>query len=335
MTQKEIAKTLKLSATAVSMVLKDPSTNKVSETKKKQIFELLKNENTTPGYRKTPPAVGLLLGPDFDSQPYPFTTRMLSGIQEMTDQYELSIILETRFEKAVRLSHSGLVSGLVINQSLPANQMEQINPKLPRVVLNCGFDKQSCDCIFSDEDAGIEQAVDHLVEMGHRCIAHFTYYSDGLTLGHGKLRQNGYYKALIKHDIAVDKNLVFKIGSSSISHSYASLQQAFDAFLALETRPTAIIAYNDYMAFQLMSLASYQGINIPDDLSIIGFDNVSESSQSQPSLTTIDADYEEMGRMAVESIMQQQNSRQQERTPKIIQCRTKLIKRNSVAQSKI
>jgi LacI family transcriptional regulator len=149
--------------------------------------------------------------------------------------------------------------------------------------------------IDSDNLRGAQLAVEHLLSLGHRRIAMLTGRSD---LQSARLREQGFRQALEAAGVPVDEDLV-QPGDYDPEVSATSALR----LLKSEHRPTAIFAANDISAIATVTAAVSLGIRVPEDLSVIGFDNVPESVLNDPPLTTIHQPIKEMGQCAIELLI--------------------------------
>jgi LacI family transcriptional regulator len=138
-------------------------------------------------------------------------------------------------------------------------------------------------------------ATRHLIQLGHRRIAHIQGPLRH-RVSHDRLR--GYRDALEEAGISFDPALVAE-GDFMPPGGRACAKQ----FFALAERPTAIFAGNDLMAYGAMGAAEEQGLRIPDDLALVGFDDIPSSAHMQPALTTIRQPFYEMGLCAFELLL--------------------------------
>jgi LacI family transcriptional regulator len=150
--------------------------------------------------------------------------------------------------------------------------------------------------IDSDNLRGGRLATAHLLELGHRRIGMLTGRPD---LQSAQLRENGYRQALAEAGVPVDPGII-EVGAYD---SEIAVEAAHRLISATE-RPTAVFAANDISAIATIEAASQLGLRVPDDLSVVGFDNVPESALCTPPLTTVDQPIREMGRRAIELLVQ-------------------------------
>ena len=140
-------------------------------------------------------------------------------------------------------------------------------------------------------------------------------------------RLAGYRMALKDHDIALDESLIAE-GDCMREMGYAVARQ----LLSSDDRPTAILASNDFTAFGAMEAAHDLLLDIPGDVSIIGFDDIPEARVVHPKLSTVRLPLEQMGRVAVEPLLE--HVEDLDLQPKHITLSTKLIERQSCAAPK-
>jgi LacI family transcriptional regulator len=156
--------------------------------------------------------------------------------------------------------------------------------------------------IDSDNLSGAVLAVRHLIELGHRRIAMLSGRPD---LQSAHLREQGYRRALEAAGLAVEETLVQPGGyDPGVSITAAR------SLLTGADRPTAIFAGNDLSAIATIEVATELGLRVPEDLSVVGFDNIPESALSSPPLTTVDQPIRIMGQRAVDLLIHLVNDEQ-------------------------
>ncbi len=138
---------------------------------------------------------------------------------------------------------------------------------------------------------GAREATRHLLELGHRRIGFLAGRRD---LESARRREAGYRAALDEAGIAFDPALI-AVGAFTEETAAAPAR----TLLALTPRPTAIFAANDQSAIQVLRSATEVGLRVPDDLSVVGFDNIPESALTDPPLTTVDQSIQALGEEAV------------------------------------
>jgi len=156
--------------------------------------------------------------------------------------------------------------------------------------------------VDSDNDMGIVLAVEHLIGLGHRKIAHLAG-----TMGQTSsiIRRDAFFSVMARHGLEVPDQYVLEPGYfKDKAYVYAL------ALLRRPDRPTALCCANDDIALGAMQAAKELGIGIPDELSIVGYDDTVIGRFNDPSLTSIRQPTADMGRMAVNLLLQQINGGQ-------------------------
>jgi LacI family transcriptional regulator len=170
-----------------------------------------------------------------------------------------------------------------------------VSDATPIVAVDPHAGPSSLPSVHSDNLAGAITATEHLIGLGHRRIGFLAGRPD---LESARQREQGYRDALAAAGIPLDPELI-RVGDYDLAMSEEPARQ----LLTLADRPTAIFAANDLSAIQTMHVARSLGLSIPGDVSVIGFDNIPESALTAPPLTTIDQSIQEMGRQAVELLI--------------------------------
>lgn len=166
----------------------------------------------------------------------------------------------------------------------------KIKESVPIVVIdNSAADKTIPSVIIDNFNADIE-SVDYVCSLGHSRIGFMTGLEDSDV---GKSRYAGYQHGLRKNNITLDESLVIRG-----NYSYQAGIEGAEYLLTLDSLPTALICANDSMALGAIQRFSQEGFNIPQDMSIIGFDDIDVASQIVPSLTTIAAPIDEIAKHA-------------------------------------
>lgn len=149
--------------------------------------------------------------------------------------------------------------------------------------------------IDSDNATGARLATEHLLALGHKRIAMLTGRPD---LQSSRLREEGFRLAMANAGVPVDETLV-DVGDYDADISAASARRLLDR----AARPTAIFAGNDISAIATVRTAVELGLRVPDDLSVVGFDDVPESVLCAPPLTTVHQPIREMGQNAIDMLI--------------------------------
>lgn len=154
--------------------------------------------------------------------------------------------------------------------------------------------------VTMDDEAAAREAANHLIALGHRNIG---FIAGPVAHPQSLLREAGYRASLAEHGIAVDESLIVR-GNFDFE---SGLHQA-SALLSRPARPTAIFASNDDMAAAVLTAAYRSGVRVPDQLSVVGFDDTPLASIVYPALTTIYQPGREMASMAVGMLLEKRVS---------------------------
>lgn len=165
----------------------------------------------------------------------------------------------------------------------------------PYIVLNNEF-VTPINSIFIDNKSAAVEVIEHLIRLGHSKIA--TIAGDLYTQA-GRMRLEGYKEALRRHGFEIRQEYI-----TTGNFLRTPARKAAQALLKLKERPTAIFAASDVMALELIDEAKRQNIRIPDELSVVGFDDNPLIEYSSVKLTTVSQPLVEMGRLGVEHLNQ-------------------------------
>jgi LacI family repressor for deo operon, udp, cdd, tsx, nupC, and nupG len=302
---KDIARAANVSHSTVSRALSDSSL--ISDETKARIQDLAHEMGYSPDSQARSLVMGKshTIGVVVTTITDPFIAEIVQNIETTAHHHDYSVILASsnaepeREIAAVEMLHSKRVDGVVVTSSrVGALYQAQLDRLGVPVVLVNSHSAESGPYTFSinvDNHHGAYLATDHLVQRGHRRIGYITgpaNHSDDLE------RLAGYRAALAAADIAFDPALVIS-GTGRIDGG----EQALPALLALSPRATAAFCYNDVTAVGLMTAARRAGFSVPQDLALVGFDDIPLASYVHPALTTIAQPKPEMGRRAVEMVL--------------------------------
>jgi LacI family transcriptional regulator len=199
--------------------------------------------------------------------------------------------------------------------------LEQLaDRKIPLVFVDQGPDRAGISLLHVDYHHGIRQGVQHLAALGHRDIA---FVTGPLRLHSAQSRLAAYKKALQECGIAVQANFIVEG-----DHTMEGGMTAAERLVALETLPTAIMCSNDMLAIGVLHKLSRSGLRVPDDVSIVGFDDIRMAEMMIPPLTSIQMSRSELARAAVTALRAHVENTSPKREYKID---TRLVVRESTA----
>lgn len=233
----------------------------------------------------------------------PFYGEIASGIEEVASANGYSVILANspidpaREVAVVRSLQEHRVDGILVTASRVGELYISISSemRIPIVLINNQHDGEFVYSVSIDNIGGAFAATMHLIELGHKDIA---YLGDHLGFQTDKERLTGYRRALASHGLSFRKQLI--VHSNGLPEGSA---EAVGGLLSLRRRPTAIFCYNDMSALGAIESARSKGLRLPEDLSIVGFDDLFFSRYLQPPLTTIGQPKREMGGTAMSILL--------------------------------
>ncbi|WP_275901463.1 MULTISPECIES: GntR family transcriptional regulator [Cohnella] len=162
---------------------------------------------------------------------------------------------------------------------------------IPLLMINESYPDLDFPCVKLDDEAGGRLATEHLLELGHRRVAGF-FKTDDLQ---GSRRLKGFLQAHRERRLAVEPGMLVRYETE---RKEERPQAALRELLAMPNRPTAIVCYNDQLAVALLDAVREAGLRVPEDLSIVGFDDSFLATATEIKLTTVAHPKAEMGKTA-------------------------------------
>jgi len=232
----------------------------------------------------------------------PYSYAVLQGVNRAIAQLDYDLIVYTNGDISkntsadqesyyVSLLNGSITDGVIV--VTPA--ATSFSTAAPVVAIYPNNESPECPAIISTNRMGALDAMNYLTGLGHRRIGFLTGREE---LVSAKRRLQGYRDGLAAAGIASDDTLI-QVGDYSSMTAVSCTHN----LLSLENPPTAIFAANDRSAMGVYQVADERGMCIPDDLSVVGFDDSIDASLANPTLTTIDQFVAEMGFIAVEMIV--------------------------------
>lgn len=267
--------------------------------------------------------IGLLV-PDLGTG---YIGEIIRGIDAELTLQGLDLILYTTHRTASKEATyvanlaRGMVDGLLL--VLPRNPADYVGTltqqNFPFVLIDHQGTGKDCPAVGATNWQGAFDATEYLIKLGHQRIGFITGSMD---LGCAQDRLAGYRAALRTYHIPVADELIYE-GTFFQPDGYTGAL----ALLNLPNPPTVIFASNDVMAMGAMDAIRHRGLRIPDDVSVVGFDDIPQASLVRPALTTVQQPLEKMGRVATQMLLELLEH--PERKVQRIELPTKLIIRDS------
>jgi LacI family transcriptional regulator, repressor for deo operon, udp, cdd, tsx, nupC, and nupG len=298
----DVAKRANVSTATVSRVLTKPET--VRETTTEKVLKAIEALNYQPNIlarqlRRLETKTILVVVPDITN---PFFSKVLRGIEAVAVAKGYQVLLgdtsnDLEREKGyLNILQQKKADGMVLlTARMDAAAVEEVARRFP-VVLACEYiEGSSIPTVSIDNISGARKAMEYLIDLGHERIGCITGPLD-IVLSRDRLK--GFYQAMARKNLIVDPVLVQE-GDFSFDSGFNLMMK----FFALGQLPTAIFAANDEMAMGVIKAIKSKGLNVPEDISVLGFDNLKFSSIFEPGLTTIAQPAFEIGENAMELLM--------------------------------
>jgi LacI family transcriptional regulator len=312
-TQQDVAKLAGVSRATVSYVLNGQSNGRVliSEETHKKVIEAIEELGYVPdasaqalrtGNTKN---IGLII-PEMDNPHFwehadgVEKEALKSGYRLLLSSMELNIEYgEELFKDLSRQRIDGLIlSGQLINRSEKVQktllQFQKRRVPIVEITDNINLDN-NLDRVSSDYYLATKEVMTHLLSLGHRKIG-FVLGVQAPFLAEDRFLP--YQESLLATGLPVEDDLIIRCGAT-IQDGY----QAAEKLLQLSTRPTALIAINDLLAIGVMRAAADLGLKIPQDLSVVGYDDIPFAKYTVPRLTTVSKDAVGLGRESVKLLL--------------------------------
>lgn len=329
-TIKDIAKILGISVSTVSRALKDHPD--ISVDTKKEVQELAKRLNYTPNAialslrnRKT-----FLIGVIVPEIVHHFFSCIISGIEQVANQNGYNVVIlqsNESYEREVSICQTiqnARIDGVLVSVSKETHKAAHFR-ELQQVGIPIVFFDRICgdidtDRVIVDDFHGAYTAVEHLISVGCKRIAHL---SAPQHLQIAQKRQMGYLQALKDYHIPVDESLIIACDNQQEAVSVGK------QLMQRDIRPDGIFAVNDLTAAGVMYAVKHAGFCVPRDVAVCGFTDGLVSTLTDPTLTTVGQHGEEMGRMATELLLKRVNAEDQTYPTQTKVLKTDLIVRES------
>lgn len=327
-TVRDLARDAGVSITTVSRYLNHDYSS-MSESTRKKISELAEKKGYVNNKVKTTAAAETIavVIPDITD---PFFAQIVEEVEKCSDAYGYNVQLclsaesfqreEKYIKKLIQQNVSGIVYMSTVNEEKNCFGILK-ESGMPFVVLDSYLSEYNVPAlVFSNGVWGMYEATKYLIENGHTQIA----YISGLRFHMFEhYRYQGYVNALLNSGLAVNPDLVKFVG-----FSMEDGMKCFEELLDCGQEFSAIVCENDVLAMGVYRVCAGKGIRIPEDLSIIGYNNTILASSIQPALTSVDQHVNEMVHKAIELLMMQ--IRGEPIVDKIIRIAPSLVTRESV-----
>jgi len=297
---REVAKLAGVSVATVSRALSNPE--KVSKESTEKVMKAIEATNyrvnkLARNFRATRSFSFVVLVPEISN---PFFSIVIKAIEIRAQEKGYSVLLgdtqdsKEREQKYIDLVDSHLADGIIQLRPHTSKNPVHEDPRFPYINL-CGTEGTPGKCIRIDNVGATKSVVKYLVSLGHRRIGLITGFREN---PHSVDRLRGYCEGIVESGLTVDEALIGR-GDFTIWSGVNAAERLCD----LGDRPTAIVCMNDEMAIGALQTCKLRGLSVPQDMSITGFDNIEYSKYCDPPLTTVSQPADDMGRIAVDELI--------------------------------
>jgi DNA-binding LacI/PurR family transcriptional regulator len=332
---KDIAQRAGVSVSTVSRALNNYAD--VSPKTREKIIEICKELNYYPNavarslVQKKTYTIGIFFGNMVNSGfDHPFFLDVISAVRELVGNagYDLLIFTNKNKERATYMTmcKERSVDGVVLlltgeGKKRTEALVELQDSEIPCIAIDIPLQGKRCTYVESDNYSGAYRATQYLLQLGHKKIA----FIGGDTISKTSYdRMRGYQDALMHHKIGVDPSYI-QLGYFSREKA----QEAAGDMLRKDSGITAFFAVSDDMAFGIMDAARQMGLRIPEDVSVVGFDDSKAAQYADPPLTTVRQDKFGLGYEAAKLLLQIIENESWVPAPVVLPC--ELIVRESTA----
>ncbi|WP_158749728.1 LacI family DNA-binding transcriptional regulator [Acidobacterium sp. S8] len=299
---KEVARLAKVSTATVSRTINgsDKVTPETAERVRKAIETLKFYPNTNA--RALGSGRSSLYGLIISDITNPFFPELVKSFEDIAVQYGQEVLIANtnydphRMEVCVSRMLQRKVDGVAIMTSEIAEHLiDEFNSrKIPLAFLDNATPQKGISNILVDYAAGIDAAVDHLISLGHKTIG---FIAGPMSLASARIRKRAFINALKRNNLKLDLQFV-----EQGNHRTDGGHEAMSRLLDHKAHPTAVIASNDMTAIGAMGAVFERGLHIPQDISIVGFDDIELSAFTQPALTTVRLSRQEIAKLAFRAL---------------------------------
>ncbi len=299
----DVAREANVSIATVSKVINN--TGRIGEKTRQKVFQVMKELDYQPSLvasaltGKSTYSIGLLI-PDLAN---PFFAELARSIEDRGHELGYSIVMcstdynPEKESKYITLLKQKSVDGIILASGFQNDAVirDLLHLKIPIAVLARDVSTVSVDTVTVDDFIGGYNATRYLLELGHKKIGTIQ-----LDLEVGRERIRGYQHALQENGVEYDGKLVLFSPSSVEGGKQMGLK-----LLHSPDRPTAVFAGNDIVAIGVIQAVRELGLSVPDDVSIVGYDNTILAAISNPPLTTVAQPFHDMGRQVMDLLIQE------------------------------
>lgn len=334
----EIAKRANVSKSAVSLALNGKPG--VSAETRDRILKIARELGYTPkSIQRTEEVYGApkvirfvartnfgIISEEYQNQP--FFTELFHDIEEQCRYHGYALLYssirhDTFLKTIQQVEQDYTTKGIILlGTNVGPEEIDMVAQQNPNIVIiDTLFETLHHNFVVMNNVMGAHQAARHLIELGHQSIG---YVQSKSRMYNFDARRRGFFESIQSYGVVIPQDSIFTMEPTVTTSSPDFMTQWSNL---RGQRPTALFCECDYMAISVIKSFTAMGIRVPQDVSVIGFDNIRESNIILPELTTVNVAKQEIAANAVRSLVASMESAQTERTKIIVD--TTLVQRNS------
>lgn len=252
-------------------------------------------------YKNKDVAIEISLAKDFEN--FKGFTEIIHGITTRATEKGIKVSLVIRTGTEIDTDYTNfdtenelkgvIVVGKNIEDEEKEAQMLKVN-NIPHIFANRLIDDKDISCVGVDFKKAAYDLISHLIKLGHKDIA---VVGNVKNMRADRDKLEGYRAALQEHGIKISEKYYYEVNNSS------DFEKAINSILTADKLPTAYFGICDSHAMKFIYLAQSMGYKVPEDISVVGIDDVESSEYFKPSLTTVHIPFEKIGKMAVDNLL--------------------------------
>lgn len=327
----DVAKKAGVSKTSVSRYLNGQNQGHMSEDTKNRIKKAIEELDYQPNSiakslkQKSTNVIGLVVN-DMSNL---FFLEIIRGIETELKNSGYNLLVcnsdtNVKMElECLKMLEKRQIDGVIlIGMNMPVSHIEKIHTEFPIVLMEREPGNTNLDSVRIDNKVGAYAVVKHLIDRGHRRIAHITGpYISTMAVE----RKESYIQCLEEHGLEVFPQYIVS-GNYKLESGYAGMQ----ALMALEKKPTAVFCANDYMAMGALRYLMEHGYRVPRDVALAGYDDIMVARMVTPPLTTVRQPVWELAGMAARLLLERiENKEKRDREGRTVIMQSELVIRAS------
>jgi DNA-binding LacI/PurR family transcriptional regulator len=262
----------------------------------------------------------------------PFFSLLIRSFESLAAQQQYDLLITStdyetsRMTATLRRMLERKVDGVaVMTSEMDLGLIRELSRRgVPIVFMDVGQMGPRMSHVSIDYGNGILQAVDHVIGLGHK---HVAFISGPLDLHSARTRRQAFVDTMRAHRLVPERRMI-----REGTHTAEGGQREMSALLRLSRRPTAVVASNDWTAIGALHAIYAAGLRVPDDVSLVGFDDIPLVSYTTPALTTVRMSAMDVGSTAFQALFRMIGGERQE--GEVFQIPTKLVIRDSTAKAR-